>query len=77
MHGRTLGNINELRCRNWDVTISHTYREGNRVTDLLAHHGYILDFGFHVNCNYPLVVDKAIWSDHVRTCFPRTILTNE
>ncbi|CAN1166013.1 Putative ribonuclease H protein At1g65750 [Linum perenne] len=76
-HGRTLESILELRSRNWDVTISHTFREDNRVADLLAHHGHSLDFGFHVLCNYPHEVDRAIWSDHVGTCFPRTIPMNE
>ncbi|CAN1128127.1 hypothetical protein LINPERHAP2_LOCUS4433 [Linum perenne] len=76
-HGQMLDTINELRSRNWEVTISHIFREGNRVVDLLADHGDTLDFGFHVNCTYPYEVDIAIWSDHVRTCFPRTILVNE
>ncbi|CAN1799969.1 hypothetical protein LINPERHAP1_LOCUS22331 [Linum perenne] len=31
-HGRALDNIDELR--NWDVTISHTFREGNKVVDI-------------------------------------------
>ncbi|CAN1243679.1 Putative ribonuclease H protein At1g65750, partial [Linum perenne] len=52
-HGRMLDTINELRSRNWEVTISHIFLEGNRVADLLAHHGQTLDFGFHVNCIYP------------------------
>ncbi|CAN1830427.1 hypothetical protein LINPERHAP1_LOCUS32848 [Linum perenne] len=51
-HGRTLDSIYELRSRNWEVTISHIFREGNRVADLLAHHGHTLEFGFHVNCTY-------------------------
>ncbi|CAN1310897.1 Putative ribonuclease H protein At1g65750, partial [Linum perenne] len=76
-HGRTLESILELRSRNWEVTISHTFREGNRVADLLTHHGHALDFSFHVNCTYPHEVDRAIWSDHVGTCFPRTIPMNE
>ncbi|CAN1176738.1 Putative ribonuclease H protein At1g65750 [Linum perenne] len=76
-HGRTLEAITELRSRNWDVTISHIFREGNRVADLLAHHGHSLDFGLHVNCNYPHEVDRAIWSDHAGTCFRRTIPMNE
>ncbi|CAN1729265.1 hypothetical protein LINPERHAP1_LOCUS549 [Linum perenne] len=63
--------------RNWDVTISHIFREGNRVADLLAHHGHSLDFGLQVNCNYPHEVDRAIWSDHAGTCFRRTIPMNE
>ncbi|CAN1254276.1 Putative ribonuclease H protein At1g65750 [Linum perenne] len=76
-HGRTLEAISELRSRDWEVTISHTFREGNRVADLLAHHGHSLDFGFHVDCMYPHEVDRAIWDDHVGTCFPRTIPMND
>ncbi|CAN1851599.1 Putative ribonuclease H protein At1g65750 [Linum perenne] len=63
--------------RDWEVTISHTFREGNRVADLLAHHGHSLDLGFHVDCLYPHEVDRAIWDDHVGTCFPRTIPIND
>ncbi|CAN1822044.1 Putative ribonuclease H protein At1g65750, partial [Linum perenne] len=48
-HSRTLNSINELLCRAWDVTISHTFREGNTVADLLAHHGHSLDFGLHID----------------------------
>ncbi|CAN1858362.1 Putative ribonuclease H protein At1g65750 [Linum perenne] len=76
-HGRTLDTINELQSRNWEVTISHIYREGNRVADLLAHHEHTLHFGFHVNCTYPHEVDRAIWSDHVGACFSCTIPINE
>ncbi|CAN1152491.1 Putative ribonuclease H protein At1g65750, partial [Linum perenne] len=76
-HGRTLESISELRRRNWEVTISHIFREGNRVADLLAHHGHSLDFDIHFDCSYPHEVDRAIWHDHVGTCFPRTILIND
>ncbi|CAN1848958.1 hypothetical protein LINPERHAP1_LOCUS39123, partial [Linum perenne] len=72
-----LENIDKLRKRNWEVTISHIFREGNKVADLLAHHGHTLEFGFHVNYIYPSVIDRDIWSDHVETCFPRTIHLNE
>ncbi|CAN1777979.1 hypothetical protein LINPERHAP1_LOCUS14251, partial [Linum perenne] len=72
-----LDNIEELRKRNWEVTISYIFREGNRAADLLAHHGHTLDFGFHVNCIYPPEIDRAIWNDHVQTCFPRIIFLNE
>ncbi|CAN1851844.1 Putative ribonuclease H protein At1g65750, partial [Linum perenne] len=76
-HGRTLDSINELLSRDWEVTISHTFREGNSVADLLAHHGHTLDFGLFVDCHYPHEVDRAIWNDHVGTCFPRLIPFNE
>ncbi|CAN1273739.1 Putative ribonuclease H protein At1g65750 [Linum perenne] len=76
-HGRTLDSINELRSRDWEVTISHTFREGNTVADLLAHHGHTLSFGLSVDCVYPHEVDRAIWNDHVGIFFPRVILLNE
>ncbi|CAN1241629.1 Putative ribonuclease H protein At1g65750, partial [Linum perenne] len=76
-HSQMLDTINELHRRNWEVTISHIFRDGNRVADLLAHHGHTLDFCFHINCNYPHEVDRAIWSDHVGTCFSRSIPMNE
>ncbi|CAN1725374.1 hypothetical protein LINPERHAP1_LOCUS47, partial [Linum perenne] len=76
-HSWTLDTITELRSRNWEVTISHTFREGNRVANLLAHHGHSLVFGFHVNCFYPHEADRAIWHDHVGTCFPRAIPMNK
>ncbi|CAN1254855.1 hypothetical protein LINPERPRIM_LOCUS8790 [Linum perenne] len=53
-HGRKLDFINELRSKNWEVTISHTFREGNIVADLLAHHGHTLDFGLYIDCMYPM-----------------------
>ncbi|CAN1176456.1 Putative ribonuclease H protein At1g65750 [Linum perenne] len=76
-HGRTLEAIKELRSRDWEVIISHTFREGNTVADLLAHHGHSLDFGLFVDCLYPHEVDRAIWNDHVGICFPRLIPLNE
>ncbi|CAN1787165.1 Putative ribonuclease H protein At1g65750 [Linum perenne] len=76
-HGRTLDSINELRGRDWEVTISHTFREGNTVADLLTHHGHTLAFGLFVDCLYPHEVDRTIWHDHVGICFPRLIMMNE
>ncbi|CAN1137942.1 hypothetical protein LINPERPRIM_LOCUS23184 [Linum perenne] len=53
-HSRTLDSINELRSKNWDVTISHTFRKCNTVAGLLAHHGHTFDFGLSVDCLYPM-----------------------
>ncbi|CAN1126747.1 Putative ribonuclease H protein At1g65750 [Linum perenne] len=76
-HGRTLEAINQFRSRDWEVIISHTFREGNTIVDLLAHHEHSLDFGLFVDCLYPHKVDQAIWNDHVGICFPRLISLNE
>ncbi|CAN1146862.1 hypothetical protein LINPERPRIM_LOCUS5387 [Linum perenne] len=75
-HSRMLDTINEIRSRNWEVIISHIFREGNRVADLLAHHRHTLEFGSHVNYTYSHEIGRVIWSDHVGTYFPRTIPMN-
>ncbi|CAN1178843.1 hypothetical protein LINPERPRIM_LOCUS36957 [Linum perenne] len=62
-HERTLHNIEELRRRNWETSVSHIFREGNAVADLLAHHGHFLDFGIRTDCIYPIEVHSAIWND--------------
>ncbi|CAI0378945.1 unnamed protein product [Linum tenue] len=34
--------------RNWEVRISHIYREGNKVADFLANTGHSVSIGYHV-----------------------------
>ncbi|CAI0444865.1 unnamed protein product [Linum tenue] len=34
--------------RNWEVRISHIYREGNKVADFLANKGHSVSIGYHV-----------------------------
>ncbi|CAN1834531.1 hypothetical protein LINPERHAP1_LOCUS34113 [Linum perenne] len=53
--------FDELCKRNWDVFVSHIFRECNKVADLLAHHGHSLGFGIHVNSIYPPEVDRVIY----------------
>ncbi|CAN1312812.1 Putative ribonuclease H protein At1g65750 [Linum perenne] len=51
-HSRILHKIRDLRNRDWVVLFTHTFREGNRVADLLAHEGHSLAFGlFFADCN--------------------------
>ncbi|CAN0858233.1 hypothetical protein LINGRAHAP2_LOCUS7141, partial [Linum grandiflorum] len=47
-HQACIEEFRQLIARNWILYISHTYREGNRVADLLAHHGRDLPFGTHL-----------------------------
>ncbi|CAN1152294.1 hypothetical protein LINPERPRIM_LOCUS28848 [Linum perenne] len=54
-------NTADIRNRNWKTTVSHIYKEDNRVVDLLAHHGHALELGFHFNWLYPTDVDRFIW----------------
>ncbi|CAN1821151.1 Putative ribonuclease H protein At1g65750 [Linum perenne] len=37
----------ELRGREWELRIEHTYREGNQAADFLASIGYEYPFGSH------------------------------
>ncbi|CAL1383991.1 unnamed protein product [Linum trigynum] len=37
----------ELVQQNWEVKISHTYRECNKATDYLANKGHLVSIGFH------------------------------
>ncbi|CAN1138884.1 Putative ribonuclease H protein At1g65750, partial [Linum perenne] len=76
-HGHILQHIRQLMHRNWTVTVSHIFRERNRVADLLAHHGHNLRLGSHFNSVYSSDVEIAICSDIVGVCFPRMISFNE
>ncbi|CAN1160447.1 Putative ribonuclease H protein At1g65750, partial [Linum perenne] len=76
-HGHILQHIRNLMQRNWTVTVSHIFRERNRVADLLAHHGHSLGLGSHFNFVCSSDVERAICSDIVGVCFPRLISSNE
>ncbi|CAN0928406.1 hypothetical protein LINGRAHAP2_LOCUS36471 [Linum grandiflorum] len=39
--------LKHLLQLNWMVWITYTYRECNRVADLLAHHGHSFELGIH------------------------------
>ncbi|CAN1164492.1 hypothetical protein LINPERHAP1_LOCUS26790 [Linum perenne] len=45
----------ELRNRDWEVVVQHTYKEGNCSADFLASLGYGYPFGCHtisvMDCN--------------------------
>ncbi|CAI0429938.1 unnamed protein product [Linum tenue] len=61
-HGILAKHVNHLLDRDWDVSISHVYREGNRTADFLANLGHSLTFGTHhvdVCCS-----DLCRWLDY-------------
>ncbi|CAN1840122.1 hypothetical protein LINPERHAP1_LOCUS35964 [Linum perenne] len=62
--------------RNWRVEFTHTYREGNRVADLLAHLGHSLAIGRHsiVDCNPEIRL--ALFGDCIGVASPRAIYVN-
>ncbi|CAN1138144.1 Putative ribonuclease H protein At1g65750 [Linum perenne] len=75
-HSQTLHAIREMCKRNWRVEFTHTYREGNRVADLLAHLGHSLAIGRHsiVDCNPEIRL--ALFGDCIGVASPRAIYVN-
>ncbi|KAK4260108.1 hypothetical protein QN277_003266 [Acacia crassicarpa] len=45
--------IQKLLDKDWRVTISHVFREGNRCADLLASYALDLEIGIHFFCEPP------------------------
>ncbi|CAN1142657.1 Putative ribonuclease H protein At1g65750 [Linum perenne] len=74
---QTIRSIHNWLAKEWEVRVSHVFREANRVADLLAHHGHNLDFGISVDCAYPSVIDREIWNDFIGASSPRVILFND
>ncbi|CAN1848412.1 Putative ribonuclease H protein At1g65750 [Linum perenne] len=75
-HGHTTAQVRELCNRHWVVNITHTYREGNRVADLLAHLGHSLAFGSHLITDCNPDIRMALLSDCLGISFPRSIPNN-
>lgn len=59
--------------RDWNVRISHVFREANRLADGLANHAFSLPLGFHSFTVVPDVVASIVRDDARGTAFPRQI----
>ncbi|CAN0916895.1 hypothetical protein LINGRAHAP2_LOCUS29962, partial [Linum grandiflorum] len=66
----------QLLRRDWEISTSHIFREGNTVADLLSHYGHSLSFGFHVLQSLPRNVLDSIQADSAGILFPRCIPIN-
>ncbi|CAI0545215.1 unnamed protein product [Linum tenue] len=40
--------LQDLINQEWEIEISHTFREGNKSADYLANKGHSLNLGYHV-----------------------------
>ncbi|CAI0541465.1 unnamed protein product [Linum tenue] len=47
-HVAILDRAQELLHRQWDVSVNHIYREGNKCADYLASQGHTVPLGFHM-----------------------------
>ncbi|CAN1779703.1 Putative ribonuclease H protein At1g65750 [Linum perenne] len=75
-HGHIIQHIRNLRNRQWQVKLHHSYRETNQVADLLAHLGHRQSLGTHIVCDLPSNVLAALRSDCIGVVFPRSIIIN-
>ncbi|CAN0905909.1 Putative ribonuclease H protein At1g65750 [Linum grandiflorum] len=75
-HKSCVEDLKELLRRNWTVYVSHTYREGNRVADLLAHQGHSLPLGMHPILLFSTCDIDCIKTDMIGVSFPRSIFIN-
>ncbi|CAN1849718.1 Putative ribonuclease H protein At1g65750 [Linum perenne] len=67
----------ELRDRDWEVKIEHTYREGNFATDYLASLGYNVGFGSHLVNTLDGGLCYFLRYDCIGVAEPRSILIND
>ncbi|CAN1792681.1 Putative ribonuclease H protein At1g65750 [Linum perenne] len=75
-HGPILYHIRQMREREWQVNVQHSFRESNRVADLLANLGHSFRLGVHQIVNFPPNIRRAILSYCIRVSFPRLIPIN-
>ncbi|CAN0928118.1 Putative ribonuclease H protein At1g65750, partial [Linum grandiflorum] len=75
-HQACVEKITQLLARNWLISVTHTYREGNRVADLLAHHRHSLSFGMHLITYFSSEVIHYIQGDIIGVSFPGFTLIN-
>ncbi|CAN0872549.1 Putative ribonuclease H protein At1g65750 [Linum grandiflorum] len=47
-HAALVLQFKELRSRQWEVQISHIYREANNAADYLANLGHSFSYGMHI-----------------------------
>ena len=55
--------------RNWEVTVAHTYREGNRCVDAMANYALSLPQGLHILENPSVFVSCIMIDDIVGVSF--------
>ncbi|CAL1384516.1 unnamed protein product [Linum trigynum] len=71
-----LGLIRRKLSQDWLVSLSHTYREGNRVADWLSKHSLVYPYGLHELANPPPSVIPLIREDEMGTTFERRVVAS-
>ncbi|CAN1177272.1 Putative ribonuclease H protein At1g65750 [Linum perenne] len=73
----TATTFTELRNRDWELVIKHTYREGNRAADYLAGIGYGYPYGSHSISIFDCNLGYFLRYDLLGIAEQRSILIND
>ncbi|CAA7018667.1 unnamed protein product [Microthlaspi erraticum] len=60
--------------KDWEVRISHVFREANRVADGLANLAFTLSLGFHLFDVVPSSLESLLWEDEIGVTYPRLVM---
>lgn len=63
----------DFLSKDWDVRVSHVYREANRLADGLASYAFSLCLGFHYCEFVPIVLDSILRDDNLGSTRPRQV----
>ncbi|CAN1136938.1 Putative ribonuclease H protein At1g65750 [Linum perenne] len=75
-HGVEVAALRELLKRDWEVTINHTYREGNFAADYLADLGHRFPLGVHPIPTHDCNLNYFLRRDCTGISEPRLIPVN-
>ncbi|CAL1362249.1 unnamed protein product [Linum trigynum] len=71
-----LSAIRRKLSQDWLVSISHTYREGNRVADWLSKHSLVYPYGMHELANPPQGLGSILQEDNMGITFERRVVAD-
>ena len=74
MHEPIISSIQQWMLREWEVRITHIYREANMCTDWLTKFAYQTPLGLHILDQCSRNLFQFLFSDVVGVAWPRTIL---
>ncbi|CAN0870119.1 Putative ribonuclease H protein At1g65750 [Linum grandiflorum] len=66
----------EFCSRQWEVNLSHIYREANNAADYLANFGHSLNYGLHIFDTPDRDLSHWIYYDLVGVSLPRLVRTS-
>jgi hypothetical protein len=73
MYWNIMRKIHNLLNLNWEVQLTHIYREANRCADILANMGSKLEVDMMIYHEPPLAVRQILFDDFRGVSIPRMV----